>query len=38
MWVKDKLVNGYKSASNWSTYASYIKPLSWYPSLTDPNA
>jgi hypothetical protein len=38
IWVKDELVDAYKSASNWSTYATYMKPLSWYPSLTNPNA
>lgn len=28
IWVRDELVDSYKSATNWSTYASYIKPLS----------
>ena len=28
IWVRDELVEEYKSATNWSTYASYIKPLS----------
>ena len=30
-YVRDSLVNSYKSASNWSSYASYIKPISELP-------
>ena len=37
-WVNDDIIEDLKVATNWSTYASYMKPLSWYPSLTDPNA
>jgi hypothetical protein len=38
MWVKDSIIEQLKVATNWSTYATYMKPLSWYPSLTNPNA
>ena len=38
MWVNDSIIEQLKSATNWSTYANYMKPLSWYPNLTDPNA
>lgn len=31
IYVPDELVAGYKSATNWSTYASKIKPLSELP-------
>lgn len=31
IWVKDELVENYKSATNWSTYATYIKPISAMP-------
>ena len=31
IWVKDELVESYKSATNWSTYATYIKPISAMP-------
>ena len=31
IWVKDELVEEYKSATNWSTYATYIKPISAMP-------
>ena len=31
IWVKDELVEDYKSATNWSTYATYIKPISSMP-------
>jgi hypothetical protein len=37
-WVNDSIIEQLKVATNWSTYASYMKPRSWYPSLTDPNA
>lgn len=30
IYVPDALVDGYKAATNWSTYASQIKPLSEY--------
>lgn len=30
IYVPDELVSQYKKASNWSSYASYIKPLSEY--------
>lgn len=32
VYVPDSLVNSYKAASNWSTYASQIKPLSELPT------
>jgi hypothetical protein len=38
MWVKDDIIEQLKVATNWSTYAEYMRPLSWYPSLTNPNA
>lgn len=38
MWVNDSIIEQLKVATNWSKHASYMKPLSWYPSLTDPNA
>jgi hypothetical protein len=38
MWVNDSIIEQLKVATNWSTYATYMKPLSWYPSLTNPNA
>ena len=31
IWVKDDLVESYKSATNWSEYATYIKPISSMP-------
>jgi hypothetical protein len=37
-WVKDSIIEQLKVATNWSTYADYMKPRSWYPSLTNPNA
>lgn len=37
-WVKDDIIEDLKVATYWSTYANRMKPLSWYPSLTDPNA
>ena len=37
-WVKDNIIEQLKVATNWSNYASQLKPQSWYPSLTDPNA
>ena len=38
IWVNDDIIEDLKVATGWSTYASQMKPLSWYPSLTDPNA
>ena len=38
MWVNDNIIEQLKVATSWSTYANQMKPLSWYPSLTDPNA
>ena len=32
VYVPDNLVNSYKTATNWSTYASRIKPISELPS------
>ena len=32
VYVPDNLVNSYKTATNWSTYANQIKPLSELPS------
>lgn len=32
IYVPDNLVNNYKAASNWITYANYIKPISELPS------
>lgn len=37
IWVNDDIINQLKVATNWSNLASYMKPLSWYPSLTNPN-
>jgi hypothetical protein len=37
-WIKDDIIDQFKSATNWSNGINYMKPLSWYPSLTDPNA
>lgn len=37
IWVNDSIIEELKVADKWSTYANYMKPLSWYPSLTDPN-
>ena len=31
IYVQDNLVEQYKSATNWSTYADQIKPLSELP-------
>lgn len=31
IWVKDELVESYKTATNWSTYATHIKPISAMP-------
>lgn len=36
-WVNDDIIENLKVATNWSTFASQMIPLSWYPSLTDPN-
>jgi hypothetical protein len=30
IWVKDELVDSYKTATNWSKFASYIYPISSY--------
>ena len=38
IWVNDDIIEQLKVATNWSNLATYMKPLSWYPSLTDPNA
>lgn len=38
IWVNDSIIEQLKGETNWSNYASYMRPLSWYPSLTDPNA
>jgi hypothetical protein len=38
MWVNDSIIEQLKVATNWSKNATIMKPLSWYPSLTDPNA
>ncbi len=38
MWVNDSIIEELKVSTNWSEYALHMKPLSWYPSLTDPNA
>lgn len=35
VYVPDNLVNTYKSAANWSTYASQIKPISEYVEETE---
>lgn len=32
VYVRTSLVNAYKSATNWSAYASYIKPISELPA------
>lgn len=37
-FIKDAIIDSYKTYAKWSKYASQMKPLSWYPSLTDPNA
>ena len=38
IWVKDEKLETAKTKAHWSNYASIMKPLSWYPHLTDPNA
>lgn len=38
IWVNDNVIEELKVATNWSKFAAYMKPLSWYPNLTDPNA
>jgi hypothetical protein len=37
-WINDSIIEQLKVATNWSNSATMMKPLSWYPSLTDPNA
>lgn len=37
-WVNDDIIENLKVATNWSTFANQMIPLSWYPNLTDPNA
>lgn len=37
-WVKDDIIEQLKTTTNWANFADYMKPLSWYPSLTEPNA
>ena len=37
MWVNDNIIENLKATTNWANYASQMKPLSWYPSLTNPN-
>lgn len=34
IYVPDALVDSYKAATNWSTYASQIRPLSEYVEVT----
>lgn len=36
-WVNDDFFEEYKTASDWTNFVSQVRPLSWYPSLTDPN-
>lgn len=38
IWVRDSILDKINSDSSWTSYKKYIRPLSWYPSLTDPNA
>lgn len=38
IWVKDEYYNSVINSSGLQAIKDYIKPLSWYPSLTDPNA
>lgn len=37
-WVNDDFFEEYKTDSDWTNFVSQVRPLSWYPSLTDPNA